>query len=244
VSSQVRAASAAAAARLVLGLALAACTSGPGPTSAPTATNAGSTASPTASATADPTARPRPSATASPLPSGVAWIEDGELAAGTYWFNGFEPWLELTVPSAGWEVGHFHPEFFDLFHAGDFPSIGFGRFAAVRHRNGTTVEATDVRAVVAALRANPELEVVDVGPAAVAGLTGLTIDIRAKSPQTPLFSTPGGDFNFDPELSSRWRILDVPGGVLEILVVARPGHLDEAIEATQPILDSLRLVGP
>ncbi len=225
---------------MALGLAIAACTSGPGPSLVATTADAGPTASPTAA----PTAQPSLSASTSPLPSGVAWIEDEELAAGTYWFNGFEPWLELTVPDGGWEVGHFHPEFFDLFHAGDFPSIGFGRFAAVKHRDGTTIESTDARSIVAALRANPELEVIDVGPTAFAGLTGLTIDIRAKSPQTPLFSTPGGDFKFDPELNSRWHILDVPGGAMEILVVARPGHLDEAIEATQPILDSVRLVGP
>jgi hypothetical protein len=232
------------AARVMLGLAMAACTGSPVPTPAPTATDPGSTARSTASLNAGQTAQPSPPATTSPLPSGVAWIADRELAAGTYWFNGFEPWLELTVPSDGWEVGHFHPEFFDLFHAGDFPSIGFGRFAAVKHRDGTTFESTDAQSIVAALRTNPELEVIDVGPAAVAGLTGLTIDIRAKSPQTPLFTTPGGDFNFDPEFLSRWQILDVPDGAIEILVAARPGHLEDAIATTQPILDSVRIVGP
>lgn len=210
---------------------------------APVATVRPSTA-PSATATATSTPRPTSRATTSPLPSGVAWIEDGELAPGTYWFDGFDPWLQLTVPGEGWEVGHFHPDFFDLFHDGDFPSIGFGRFATVKHRDGTTFEATDAQTIVTALKANLELEVTDVGPVTIAGLHGLTIDIRAKNQQVPLFGTPDGDFNFDPEFLSHWHILDVEGGAIEILVAARPGKLEEAIEATQPILDSVRIVGP
>jgi len=203
---------------------------------------------PSASETARPSATARPSTTETPLPSGVAWLRaPGEdhppLRPGTYWFSGFEPWLEVTV-GEDWQVGHFHDEFFDLFFAGDFPSIGFGRFARVKHRDGTTFEATDAQSVVDALGSNPELEVTDVGPATIAGLTGRTIDIRAKSPQTPLFATPDGDFRFDPEFIARWHILDVEGGALEVLVAARPGKLDEAIATTQPIVDSLRLVGP
>jgi len=190
------------------------------------------------------TPTPHPSPTRDPrLPSGVAWLQDAALEPGTYWFNGFDPWLEVTVRE-GWEVGHFHDNFFDLFLEGDFPSIGFGRFAAVKHRDGTTIEATSAQVVVDGLRSNPELEVADVGPASVAGLTGRTVDIRAKSQQVPLFGTPDGDFRFDPEFLSRWHILDVPGGAIEILIAARPGRLDEAIAATRPVLDSVRLVGP
>jgi len=205
--------------------------------------------SPAGSANGTPptrTARSTPAGT--PIASGAVWLRaPGEdrppLDPGTYWFNGFEPWLAVTVGD-GWEVGHFHGDFFDLFRNGDFPSIGFGRFPQVKHRDGTTIEATSARAIVDGLKSNPELEVTDVGPASVAGLTGFTIDIRAKSAQTPLFTSPDGDFKFDPEFIARWRILDVAGGAVEILVAARPGTLDEALEATQPILDSLRVVGP
>jgi hypothetical protein len=218
---------------------LAACATSPVATTAPPL--------PSVTDPARPSPTPRPSPAGTPLPSGVAWLRaPGEdhppLQPGTYWFNGYEPWLEVTV-GAGWQVGHFHDDFFDLFFEGDFPSIGFGRFARVKHRDGTTFEATDARSVVDALRSNPELEVTDVGPATIAGLTGRTIDIRAKSPQTPLFATPDGDFKFDPEFIGRWHILDVAGGALEILVAARPGKLDAAIATTQPVLDSLRLVG-
>jgi hypothetical protein len=178
-----------------------------------------------------------------PLPSGVAWLEDGVLEPGTYRFAGFQPAVEITVGD-DWEVGHFHPYLFDLFYRSAFPSIGFGRFPAVKHRDGTRVDTTSARAVVDALLANGELDITDVGPASIAGRSGLTIDIRALHPQTPLFSAPDGDFKFDPGLLARLHVLDVPGGAVEVFIAAQPGELEDAIATTQPILDSLRLVEP
>jgi hypothetical protein len=206
-----------------------------------TATTPRPTAAPTPSAA--PTLLPSPSPSLEPLPSGVAWLRDGVLEPGTYRFAGFDPNVEVTV-GEDWEVGHFHPYLFDLFYRSTFPSIGFGRFAIVKHRDGTRVEATSARAVVDALLANDELEITDVGPASIAGRSGLTIDIRAIHPQTPLFSAPDGDFKFDPGLLARMHVLDVPGGALEVFIAAQPGKLDDAVATVKPILDSLRLVEP
>jgi len=188
-------------------------------------------------------ALPAPSPSLEPLPSGVAWLRDGVLEPGTYRFAGFQPSVEITV-GADWEVGHFHPYLFDLFYQSSFPSIGFGRFPTVKHRDGTAIEATNAQAAVDALRANDELEIIEVGPASIARRSGITIDVRAIHPQTPLFSAPDGDFKFDPGLVARLHILDVPGGAMELLIAAQPGKLEDAIATTQPILDSLRLVGP
>jgi len=186
---------------------------------------------------------PAPSPSLEPLPSGVAWLRDGVLEPGTYRFAGFQPSVEITV-GADWEVGHFHPYLFDLFYQSSFPSIGFGRFPTVKQRDGTAIEATNAQAAVDALRANDELEIIEVGPASIAGRSGITIDVRAIHPQTPLFSAPDGDFKFDPGLVARLHILDVPGGAMELLIAAQPGKLEDAIAGTKPILDSLRLVGP
>jgi hypothetical protein len=217
---------------------LAACTPGAA-TSAPTSVPSASVAT-----SASPSPAGSASASRDPLlPAGVTWLEDEVLDPGTYWFKGFDPWLEITVDD-GWEVGHFHREFFDLFRNGDIPSIGFGRFGVVKYRDGTTFEAMSADVAIDALKSNPELEVTNVRPASIAGLTGTTIDIRATREQTPLFATPNGDFRFDPEFRARLRVLDVPGGAIEILVAARTGHLDEAVVATQAILDSVRIVGP
>ena len=186
---------------------------------------------------------PAPTPSVQPLPSGVAWLTDGVLEPGTYRFAGFEPSVEITV-GADWEVGHFHPYLFDLFYRSTFPSIGFGRFPTVKHRDGTAIDATSAKGVVDALRANDELEITEVGQASIAGRSGFTIDLRAIHPQTPLFSAPDGDFKFDPGLVARLHVLDVPGGAMELLIAAQPGKLEDAVATTQPILDSLRLVGP
>jgi len=184
---------------------------------------------------AEPTPRPSP-------PPGVAWLRDGKLGPGTYWFDGFRPGLQLRVETAGWEVGHFHDDFFDLFKDGDFPSVGFGRFPEVYGAGTGSEPATDAAAVIAALKQNPGLAVSDIGAVEIAGLAGRTIDVRAKAAQTPLFGSDEGAFKFDPELIARFHILDVPGGAMEILVAARIGQLDAALAATQPIIASLVVV--
>jgi hypothetical protein len=176
------------------------------------------------------------------LPPDTAWLEDGQVEPGTYWFDGFQPALELEIGSAGWEVGHFHDNVFDLFKHGDFPAIGFGRFSEVYGADGAARPTTDAAAVVAALEANPNLTATRVGPASIAGLTGWTIDVRAQQEQTPLFGAPDGQFKFDPGFVSRYHVLDVPGGAIEVWVAGREGELDTAIEVTQPILDGLRVL--
>ena len=164
------------------------------------------------------------------------------IAAGTYWFDGFEPTFELRIPGPGWEVGHFHAEIFDLFFEGDFPAIAFARFPTVATAGGGTATATSVDVVRDALTSNPDVEVDEVGPVDVAGLQGVTIDVRVTRAQTALFGSGGEGFHFDPGFVGRFHLLQVDGGVVEIFVTNREGELDAAIEATQPILDSVRVV--
>lgn len=176
------------------------------------------------------------------LPPGIAWVEDGVIAPGTYWFDGFDPTLELRIPGAGWEVGHFHDEIFDLFFRGDFPAIAFARFPMVATAGGGTEAATSVDVIIEALSSNPDVKVVDGGPVEVAGLDGQTIDVSVTRAQTALFGSGGEGFHFDPGFVGRFHLLQVGGGAVEIFVVDREGALDAAIEATQPILDSVRVV--
>jgi hypothetical protein len=183
------------------------------------------------------TSAPTPAKT---LPAGVTRLHDGRLAPGTYRFDGFEPGVELEVAGDGWEVGHFHDDFFDLFLDGDFPAIGFGRFSDVLLPDGSRVPATSAAAVIQALRSNADVVVEDLGAVEIASLTGQTIEIRVSAEQTPLFSSDEGAFRFDPGFAARLHLLDLPdGGALEVLVAARRGGLKAAIEATDPILRSL-----
>lgn len=175
-------------------------------------------------------------------------VHDGELEPGTYRFEGFEPALELEIPGAGWQVGHFHHEIFDLFLEGDFPAIAFARFPTVATPatsaapGGSAVPATSIDQVLDALGSNPNIVVTAVGPVEVAGLSGRTVDIEVTKEQTALFGAGTEGFHFDPGFVGRFHLLAVEGGVLEIFVTHRDGQLEEAIEVTRPILDSVRIV--
>jgi hypothetical protein len=224
-------------ASVALALVLAACGVSPSGSSA-------ASRSPAALVTpgASPTEAPRT------LPPGVAFVHDGVLAPGTYWFRGFEPWVQVEVDDSGWEVGHFHDEIFDLFHAGDFPAIGFARFPSVATPAssatpaGGTVPATSIDAILDAWRSNPAIEVVDLGPATIAGLSGRSVEVAVSAEQTPLFGAGGEGFKFDPGFDSRFHLLEVDGGVLEVFIVGQAGELEAAIAGTRPILESLQIV--
>jgi hypothetical protein len=107
---------------------------------------------------------------------------------------------------------------------------------------GAAIPATSVEQILETLRSNPNIVVSDVGPVEIAGLRGQTVDISVTAPQTAIFGAGMEGFHFDPGFVGRFHLLDVEGGALEIFVTHREGHLDEAIEATQPILDSVRVV--
>jgi hypothetical protein len=209
-------------------------------------------AAPAVSPPASPTAISTPIATATEapptLPPGVAPVHDGVLEPGTYWFEGFQPWLQLTIDRTGWEVGHFHDQEFDLFLDGTFPSIGFARFPAVATPRsseapaGAAVPASSIDAILDAWRSNPHIVVTEVGDVTVAGLSGRAVDVKVNAEQTPLFGAAGEAFKFDPGLASRFNLLVVEGGVVEIFVVSQTGRLEAALDGARSILDSLQTV--
>lgn len=229
------------AAALSLALALGACGSSAAVSTAPTV--APRSVAPTI---AGPT--PAASLEGRTPPPGVAFVHDGQLEPGTYWSNGFQPWLEIEIPGPGWEVGHFHEELFDLFFEGDFPAIAFARLPTVATPATSTdpaggeIAATSIDVILDALRSNPDIVIEDLGPAEIAGLVGTTVDISVTRPQTALFGAGMEGFHFDPGFVGRFHLLAVEGGVVEIFVSGREGELDAAIRATQPILDSVRVV--
>lgn len=174
------------------------------------------------------------------LPPGVTRLRDGPLVPGTYRFDGFAPGIEFDVAGDGWEVGHFHAEFFDLFLDGDFPAIGFGRFDDVELPDGTRIAAASAAEVIDALETNRDADLENRRTVEVGGLSGLAVELRVTAEQTPLFAGPGGTYHVDPGFATRLLVLDLPGGgAMEILVIARGDDVRDAVEATRPILDSL-----
>jgi hypothetical protein len=163
------------------------------------------------------------------------------IAPGTYRWDGFVPAVSFELES-GWQVGHRHPEFFDLFRGDDFPGVSFGRFDDVFTGVSAPVPASDAATVVASLSGFPGLTVSPPRPIELGGLPGQEFTLTSSVQQTPLFRGAGGDFKMDPGFETRYRILDLPdGGVLVVGVVARDCGLDEAEELAAPILASLTI---
>lgn len=161
---------------------------------------------------------------------------------GVYRWDGFEPAMDLVI-GEGWKVGHRHPAFFDLFVGGGFPGVGFGRFIAVHSSDAVAAPMTDAAFVVTTLKSNPIVRVEDVGSTALAGLTGLTIDLRVTKEQTSVFDAPDGTFHLDPGYVVRYHLLNVPGGgVLAVSVFAGEGRdIEDAVVIAAPLLEGLRL---
>jgi hypothetical protein len=168
----------------------------------------------------------------------------GEVPAGTYGWVSFEPNLTLVIP-AGWQVGHRHRDYFDLFPAaatsGGGPGVGFGRHAGVYGKDGPIPMAT-AAGVVATLKANPGMRVTDGGATQLLGLSGVAIQLRVDEAATPLFDGEGGAFKLDPGWVVQARFLDVEGGVLFVGIFGHDGDEAADMATAQPLLDGVSLV--
>jgi hypothetical protein len=190
-----------------------------------------------------------PTPTTSPLTSQAAPDEPVQtfppsqtaIEPGTYGWDGFESPISIVLGS-GWALGHDDDAFFDLFRGSDFPSISFARFADVYLDETTRVPAADVETVATVLLGRTDMSVTDASAIELGGLTGRRFDLVTLQPQTPLFFGPAGDFKLDPELKTRYTVLDFPGGgVLVIGIHTRDGGFDEGIALAEPVVASLKV---
>jgi hypothetical protein len=160
------------------------------------------------------------------------------IAPGRYRWSRVAPAVSFDV-GPGWELGHAHPEFFDLFRGSDFPSVSFARFTSVHSDATTQVPATDAQTVVAALSARSDVTLSGAEAVTLGGLSGTRFDLSVASPQTPLFMGPAGAFKMDPGFVNRYRVLDLPGGgVLVIGVHVRGDGIEAASGLAEPIFAS------
>ena len=167
----------------------------------------------------------------------------GVIPAGTYAWTSFEPHLTLAVP-AGWQVGHRHRDYFDLFPAtatsGGGPGVGFGRFRAVFGPNGA-VSMTTAAATLDALGANPSIRSSNRRDAELLGLSGLSVEMRVDAEQTPVFDGEGGAFKMDPGWVAQSWFLDVEGGVLLVAVFGLDSDAAADLATSQAILAGVSL---
>jgi hypothetical protein len=161
------------------------------------------------------------------------------IQPGTYRWTGFDPPISVTL-GPGWALGHDHPAFFDLFRGSDFPSVSFARFTSVYADATNQVAASDAMAVAATFAARSDLTVTGSSAVELGGLRGRVFDVVTRTAKTPLFFGPAGDFRLDPEFTTRYRILDIPGGgILVVGIHTRVGKVEEGLALGEPVVASL-----
>ncbi len=222
---------------LVVGLFAAACGGGaPGPT--PTATTrptAVTTISPTTSPSASPSATP--GATPSPTPRGLRM---GDLAAGKYQTNFFEPTLVLTLPE-GWHE-FFADEDDEIYLGSPAAELAISRAAeVVDPESRLAVDAPED--LLAWLTQHPSFDAPEPVAIQIGGVDSHYVDMPGPTGNANLFRFPGGDFHIPPGIATRIYVVPLDGQDLSLVVMPpADGSTEQAIEATAAIVESLELV--
>ena len=104
------------------------------------------------------------------------------------------------------------------------------------------VQATDAASAATTLAGRPDMTLSEPLEIQLGGLSGLQFDVRTTAAKTPLFFGLAGDFRLDPEFSTRYRILDFPGGgILVIGIHAQLADFDAAVALGDPVVETFRV---
>lgn len=181
----------------------------------------------------------------------TAWpkVFDIELDVATYWSSPpFRIPFAITITEPGWYSAHLHDDFFDFMRFDGVPHkfptlmVGFGDPDHVRGGDGdVAVDDLTPAAALDLLEARASLVATNRSDVELLGLQGARIDLHSATGSNPIFGTAEGNFGLGPELDVRLVLLQRPGRLLVVAVLAPPGGLDAAWDRALPILETVRL---
>jgi hypothetical protein len=175
-----------------------------------------------------------------------------ELLPGRYFSSPpFDLPFTFEIADSGWQMGHLHGEFFDLFRFDDGPSpadptrsIAFALPEHVRGIDGdvsvaglTPEGALDKLLGRASLRTGARV------PVRLFGVDGARLDLHSTVGNNPVFGGPAGDFGLWPHLDVRLVALGDPDDLLLVLVLAPADELEAAWTDALEILETVVLFG-
>jgi hypothetical protein len=210
----------------------------------------------TESAGATPTPMPEDSTavTDTPTPSeptssgAAAELEVGgeTLTAGTYTRSAFTPVIELTVDD-GWRAVQMFDGFFDIQLA---DTVGTPDVIAVQFATPTGVYAdglqqpADAADAVALLGTNTALTVVETSESRIGGLDGRQVTVEnTGEAHAPVLGVPPGPLGIDPGRRLWIAFFDTSDGLLAIMVGGSIAQWQAALDAAEPVLESIRIGG-
>ena len=182
---------------------------------------------------------------AEPSPSGsvvTLGAPGEELDPGRYTRDGFEPRITFAVGD-GWTAEQATSGFFDI---QDEP----GSLDVVAVQFANVVGDASADDVVAEIQANPQLSVSAPESAEIGGLDGTRVVVETTDPpetQPPVFRTvlvvAAGPLSIASGRRLQVNLFDTPNGLLAILVGGSIAEWDRALQASEPVLESVTIGG-
>ncbi len=189
-----------------------------------------------ASPSASPTAQGEASASATT--TGSPRLGMGELPAGQYTTNAFEPSLVLTLPE-GWHQ-YFPDEDDEIALGGPGVDLNITRPPEVVDPE-TRAPVETPESLLEWFTAHPSLDVGEPVDVQIDGIDSHYVDVAAPSSEVDIFHYPPGNMRLAPGSLTRVYIVpfDGPDLVALILVRADADDGDAALAAAEPIVTSL-----
>lgn len=185
------------------------------------------------------------------IPTAEAAIPLGEtmgepLAGGRYRHDGFEPPITFEA-NGSWQAVQLHDGFFDIQRDPGSPDVIAVQFANVDAVYGADPEAPiEVRSVedaVAVFADNPRIDVIDQSGSRIGGLEGWNVVVEnTGSADASMLRVPPGPLAISPGRRLWIALFDTPEGVLAIMVGGSVAEWEAALEAAEPVLESVAIV--
>ena len=166
------------------------------------------------------------------------------LPPGDYTRSSFAPPVSFTLTD-GWRAVQLFDGFFDVQQdvgSPDVIAMQFAKPSTVYGAGGQGVEPTTAAQAAEALRGNEAFEVFGDSEAKVGGMDGLVIEIEnAGDAHATVMVVPPGPLGIDPGRRLWIAFLDTPDGLLAVMVGGSVAKWQEAMNAAEPVLESVRI---
>src|SRR5262245_3921525 len=183
------------------------------------------------------------SRSAAPSEASTAELAEGGHTAGRYTYSEFEPRIEVTLPDDRWTTFHLIPDFFDVAQeTADGPvAVMFLDPIAFLTQREEDVQAATPREAIELIGALEGVTLSEPHEIEIGGLSGLEVDADFAIDDTHVIRVSGGNIGFGPNGDIRLAFLEADEGLLVIGLSAPAGFMDEALDATRSVRESIEI---
>lgn len=168
------------------------------------------------------------------------------LPPGRYTRTGFDPPITIELDGT-WEAVQLRNGFWDVQQRVGTPdviAVQFANVLGVYGEPGIAVEAATHGDVLRILEGNPDLSVIESSESRIGGLTGTQVTVEnAGSSHASIIEVRPGALGIDPERRLWMAVFDTDAGLIAIMVGGSVAEWQAALDAAEPVLESIRIGG-